>query len=71
MARIRVTANNVRAKLVQWKDGTNRVDELVFLPSEVDERDLQIDSFNKWDMLINVVDDIGPFKKFVFVERLG
>ena len=70
MARIRVTANNVKAKLVQWKDGTNRVDELVFIPSEVDEKDLQIDSFNKWDMVINILPDVGPFKKIVFVEML-
>jgi len=74
MARVRVTPANIQAKLTDWAtSATNRGDELIFLPSEVDWKDAQIKSFNSNSkMVIKVQSDITePFYKMTFVELLS
>lgn len=73
MARVRVTSNNIQARLQDWATSqTNRGDELIFLPSEVDWKDAQLKSFNSnARMVIKVQPDATePFMKLTFVELL-
>ena len=73
MARVRVTANNIQAKLTDWAQSvTNRGDELIFLPEDVDWKDAQKKSFySASKMVIKVGTDITePFMKMTFIEIL-
>jgi len=74
MARVRVTTATIQAKLTDWAGSvTNRGDELIILPSEVDWKDAQIKSFNSnAKMVVKVEPDITePFFKITFVELLS
>jgi len=74
MARVRVTASNIQAKLTDWATlATNRGDELIILPADVDWKDAQIKSFNSnAKMVIKIEPDITePFYKITFVELLA
>jgi hypothetical protein len=74
MARIRVTSANIQARLSDWAaSATNRGDELIILPADVDWKDAQIKSFNSnAKMVIKVEPDVtDPFYKITFVEILA
>jgi hypothetical protein len=73
MARVRVTANNIQSKLTDWaQSATNRGDELVCLPEDVDMKDAQKKSFyGPSKMVVKVQPDAtDPFIKITFVEIL-
>jgi len=70
MAKIKVTPNNIKAKIADWKNGLNTLDEYVFLPSEgIDSNAVTIDAWDK-EVLIKVEAESGPFMKFIFIEKI-
>jgi len=74
MARVRVTSANIQAKLTDWaQSATNRGDELIIIPAEVDWKDAQIKSFqSNAKMVVKVQPDAtDPFYKITFVELLS
>lgn len=74
MARKRIaTQDALKAALINWAQAaTNRADELIFLPNDVDWKDAQQDSFkSNAKMVIKVQPDVtDPFYKITFVEIL-
>lgn len=75
MARRRILSQaNLRTALIDWiQSPTNRTDELIILPNEVDYKDAQIDSFkSNGKMVIKVQPDLTePFYKITFIEILS
>lgn len=72
MARIKATANKIKNLLDGWAlNGNPGGDILIYDPSvDFDAKQLQLDYFNKKELVIDIQDDIGPFKKIVFIEIL-
>lgn len=75
MARKRIISQaTLKTALIDWaQSATNRADELIIIPNEVDWKDAQIDSFkSNGKMVIKVQPDItDPFYKITFVEILS
>lgn len=71
MAKIRVAAvGATRTKINEWKAGTGQADELVFDPDVLEYKDMQLWAFNQ-GVLIDIQEEVGPFKKIVFVAVLS
>ena len=70
MARVKVTAQNINSKLLLWKNGNNIVDELVFLPADGISEDEVIRAGWKESVIIEVQNDSGNFRKFIYKEKL-
>ena len=75
MARKRIaTQTALKASLTDWaQSATNRADELIILPNDVDWKDAQQDAFRtNAKMIIKVQPDTTePFYKLTFVEILS
>jgi hypothetical protein len=72
MARVKVTEQNIKNKINLWKNGTNLTDELVFLDSEIDQKEAIAQAWSN-NVIVEVVADTignGDFKKFVYKEKL-
>jgi hypothetical protein len=61
----------VRNAIQDWKAGNNQTDELYFDPTVIEERDQQLWAFTNQSVLVDIQNDVGPFKKFVFVAILA
>ena len=74
MARKRIaTQQALKSALTDWAtSATNRADEFIILPNDVDWKDAQQDSFkSNAKMVIKVQPDVtDPFYKITFVEIL-
>lgn len=70
MAKIKITSNqNAKAKINEWKAGANQTNELIYDIADLDGKDIQMWAF-KQDVLVDVLPEIGPFMKIVFVSML-
>lgn len=70
MAKVRVVAvGGARTKITEWKAGTGQADELVYDPDVLEAKDIQLWAFNQ-GVLVDLQEEVGPFKKIVFVAVL-
>lgn len=70
MAKIRVVAvGATRTKINEWKAGTGQADEIVYDPAVLEAKDIQLWAFNQ-GVLVDIQEEVGPFKKIVFVAAL-
>jgi len=73
MAKIKVTPETIKAKLLIWENLTDPTfaDELIFLPSEgIDTNEVIILGWAN-NMLVEVQTESGQFMKFVYKEKLS
>ena len=67
MAKVKIESNQqAKTKINEWKAGQNQADELVYSPTDLDGNDVQLWAF-KQSVLIDVQQEVGPFKKLLFV----
>jgi hypothetical protein len=67
MAKVRVVAvGGARTKITEWTSGTGQADEIVYDPTVLEARDIQMWAFNQ-GVLVDIQEEVGPFKKIVFV----
>lgn len=71
MARVKVTAQTIISKLILWKNGSNVTDELIYLPADGISEDEIIRAGWANNVIIEVQNDIGGFKKFIYKEKLS
>lgn len=71
MARIKITAATVTAKLTKWVQGQERIDELIYYRNEIDAVDIKQRSWDLGSMIVDIVPDtVEGFNKILFSEKL-
>jgi hypothetical protein len=70
MAKIRVVGiAATRTKIQEWKAGNGQADEIIYDPDVLEAKDIQLWAFNQ-GVLVDIQEEVGPFKKIVFSANM-
>lgn len=68
--RIKITENNIYDKMLEWSNGQNLTDELVFINGSIDASEWILKVWNTYNIIIKVEADNLNFSKFIYLEKL-
>jgi len=71
MANVKVTPENIVAKITQWANGQNITDTLIFQPSDgLDEKEVINKAWKQANIVVTITTYQNEFRKIAFIEKL-
>ena len=71
MARIKVTPANISTRLMQWVQGQNTIDELIFIGNDINQSEWQTRAWELGNVIIDFQPDaVNGYTKILYKEKL-